>query len=269
MSSNCRCLFNFRALKLSMSKISAAIITFNEEKNIERCITSLLEVADEIVIVDSGSTDETVDIAIKLGAKVIEHPFEGHIQQKNYAITQTRFDWVLSLDADEALSETLKISILANKDQLSFDAYEFNRLTNYCGKWIKHCGWYPDKKIRLFKKGSGKWGGKNPHDKFILNQPKNKKHLKGDLLHYTFYKVEEHRAQIDRFTTIAAQSLFELGKQSNWFKIIGKTIFKFIRNYILKAGFLDGIEGFQICRLSAYATYLRYYKLLNLQRKDG
>lgn len=250
-----------------MSKISAAIITFNEEKNIERCIKSLFGVVDEIIIVDSGSEDKTQEIASSLGAKVIVNSFEGHIQQKNFAITQTQNDWVISLDADEALSDELKKSILEVKGILSGSGYEFNRLTNYCGKWIKHCGWYPDKKLRLFKKDKGAWGGKNPHDKYILTN-ESPRHLKGDILHYTFYEVSEHKAQIIKFTDIASQSLFELGKKSNWVKIYGKTVAKFIRNYIIKLGFLDGITGFHICRLSAHATYLRYYKLLKLQRQN-
>ncbi len=249
-----------------MPKISAAIITYNEEKNIERCILSLKEVADEIVVIDSGSTDQTQVIAKNLGSVVIKNPFEGHIQQKNFAITKTSNDWIISLDADEALSDELKQSILSVKNQLVGDGYTFNRLTNYCGKWIKHCGWYPDTKLRLFRKGAGAWGGKNPHDKYILKSG-NPKFLKGDILHYTFYSVDEHKAQIVKFTDIAAQSLFELGKKSNWFKIYGKAIFKFIRNYFLKLGFLDGITGFHICRLSAHATYLRYYKLLKLQQQ--
>lgn len=249
-----------------MPKISAAIITFNEAKNIGRCLLSLTDVADEVIVVDSGSTDETVAIAQDLGATVVVNKFEGHIQQKNFAITCTNYDWVLSLDADEALGDELKKAILEVKSNLTADGYIFSRLTNYCGKWIKHCGWYPDKKMRLFKKGFGSWGGKNPHDKYILNHPEKSAVLQGDLLHYTFYNVAEHKAQIAKFTDIAAQSLFELGKKSNWPKIIGKACFKFVRNYFLKRGFLDGITGFHICRLSAYATYLRYYKLMQLNK---
>lgn len=251
-----------------MSKISATIITFNEGKNIERCIQSLFGVADEVIVIDSGSTDKTIEIATGLGAKVITNPFEGHIQQKNFALTHTSFDWVISLDADESLSDELKKSILEIKGKLTGTGYEFNRLTNYCGKWIKHGGWYPDKKLRLIKKGEGEWGGKNPHDKYILKSGKAG-YLRGDILHYTFYSVEEHKAQIVRFTDIAAQSLFELGKRSNWIKIYVKAFAKFIRNYFIKLGFLDGVTGFHICRLSAHATYLRYYKLLKLQRKNG
>ena len=250
-----------------MSKISAAIITYNEEKNIERCIMSIIDIVDEIIIIDSGSTDKTIAIADKLGAKVLTNEFKGHIQQKNFAITQTSNNWILSLDADEALSDELRNSILEIKDKLQGDGYKFNRLTNYCGKWIRHCGWYPDTKLRLFRKLSGCWGGKNPHDKYVLENGKSS-FLSGDILHYTFYEINEHKAQIIRFSDIAAQSLFELEKRSNWGLIIGKTVFKFIRNYFFKLGFLDGITGFHICRLSAHATYLRYYKLLILQKKN-
>tara|TARA_B100000401_G_scaffold213084_1_gene143766 strand:- start:1226 stop:1990 length:765 start_codon:yes stop_codon:yes gene_type:complete len=250
-----------------MPKISAAIITYNEEKNIERCITSLVNIADEIVVVDSGSNDKTQEIALTLGAKVVINKFEGHIQQKNFAITQTSNEWVISLDADEALSKKLKTSLLKVKEDLKGNGYKFNRLSNYCGKWIKHCGWYPDTKLRLFKKGQGSWKGKNPHDKYILDSGEEI-HLEGDLLHYTFYNVSEHKAQIIKFSNVAAQSLFELNKKSNWALIIGKTVFKFFRNYLLKRGFLDGITGFHICRLSAHATYLRYYKLLKLHKNN-
>jgi glycosyltransferase involved in cell wall biosynthesis len=247
-----------------MPKISATIITFNEEINIERCIRSLHGVVDEIVVIDSGSTDSTLEIAKRLGAKVVLNPFEGHIQQKNFAITQTLYSWIISLDADEALSNKLKTSILEVKKNLLGTGYEFNRLTNYCGKWIKHCGWYPDKKIRLFKKNKGEWGGNNPHDKYILDSEKAI-HLKGDIHHYTVYTVGEFKKQTIKFSEISAQSLYNLGERSNWFKIIGKTIFKFIRNYFLKFGFLDGIAGFQICRLSAHGTFLKYYTLLKLR----
>ena len=248
-----------------MPKISATIITLNEEINIERCIRSLYGIADEIVVIDSGSSDSTLEISKKMGARIVSNPFEGHIQQKNFAITQTLNNWIISLDADEALSDKLKTSILEVKKNLVGTGYEFNRLTNYCGKWIKHCGWYPDRKIRLFKKHKGKWGGNNPHDKYLL-AAKKAIHLKGDILHYTVYSVSEFKEQTIKFADISAQSLFSLGKKSNWFKIIGKTIFKFIRNYFLKLGFLDGVAGFQICKLSAIGTYLKYHKLLQLQK---
>ncbi|MTI29248.1 glycosyltransferase family 2 protein, partial [Cytophagales bacterium RKSG123] len=151
-----------------MKKISAVIITYNEEKNIQRCLESLKGVVDEIVVVDSLSTDNTKKICEKFDVHFIENPFEGHIEQKNYAMGCARNDYVLSLDADEALSPKLKESILKVKENWTADFYSFNRLNNYCGQWIRHSGWYPDKKIRLWDRRKGKWGGKNPHDNVVM-----------------------------------------------------------------------------------------------------
>ncbi len=252
-----------------LPNISAVIITFNEEKNIARCIKSLKNLVDEIVVVDSFSTDATVELAKSLGASVIQHTFEGYVEQKNYALSCARNNWVLSIDADEALSEDLKKSLKALKTLDESKVYSFNRLSNYCGQWIKHCGWYPDVKVRLFTKQSGKWGGKNPHDKYIANPGISVQHLRGDLLHYTFYTVEQHQQQIHKFSTISAQAYFEKGIRSNGLKIIFSPLSKFLRNYLLKLGFLDGYYGWVICSQSAKATYLKYVKLKNIQEAQG
>ena len=247
--------------------ISGVIITFNEEKNIERCINSLLPVVDEVLVVDSFSQDQTVAIAKKLGAVVIEQEFLGHIQQKNFAKNKASHQWILSLDADECLSRELEESILGIKPIINnYDAYHFNRFTNYCGTWIRHCGWYPDVKLRLFQKHLGAWGGRNPHDRFIVPDPSRVLHLKGDLLHYSFYKIEEHLSQIEKFAAIGAQAYYEKGIRANTLNLIINPAFKFIRNYILKLGLLDGRAGWRICTLSAYATYLKYSKLKNIQK---
>lgn len=246
--------------------MSAVIIAGNEEKNIHRCVSSLLEVADEIVVVDSYSTDETVKIATSLGATVYKNAFAGYVEQKNVAITCAKNQWILSLDADEALSPELKESLLELKNKLDpKKAYSFNRLSSYCGQWIKHCGWYPDVKLRLFHKSAGKWGGKNPHDKFMAHSSITVEHLKGDLLHYTFYSIEQHKAQIAKFSSISAQAYFDKGLRSNVLRIIFSPVAKFVRNYILKKGFLDGYYGWLICILSAKATYLKYVKLKKIQ----
>lgn len=247
------------------NKISAVIITYNEQVNIARCLNSLKGVVDELLVVDSFSIDDTVRIAKIAGAKVVQHEFEGYIQQKNYAISCAEHEWILSLDADEALSEELKKSIFSIKNDLTSLVYSMNRLTNYCGKWIRHCGWYPDVKVRLFKKSDGEWGGKNPHDKFILKKDVEILHLQGDLLHYTFYTVEEHERQIERFSSIAAQAYFEKGIRSNLLKLFLNPLSKFVRNYILKLGILDGYYGWLICSKSAKATYLKYAKLKKIQ----
>jgi glycosyltransferase involved in cell wall biosynthesis len=251
-----------------MTKLSVAIITFNEERNIERCLLSLQGVADEIVVVDSFSKDKTEEICKRFSVQFIPQAFEGHIQQKNYAIEQCKGDFILSLDADEVLSLELKNAILEEKKNgFSASVFKFNRLSNYCGYWVKHCGWYPDTKVRLIKKGSAIWGGINPHDELQAQNGEIAKHLNGDLLHYTIATRDEHYKQVEYFSTIGAEEAFKKGKRSNSLIIIGKTIFKFFRDYIIKLGFLDGVTGFTISRISAYATFRKYSKLKALYKE--
>jgi glycosyltransferase involved in cell wall biosynthesis len=253
-----------------MNKISAVIITFNEEKNLLRCLNSIADIVDEIVVVDSFSTDKTAEIAKQYGAKFLTHPFEGHIEQKNFALSQATFDNVLSLDADECLSEKLKESILKVKNEKQLKtAYSMNRLTNYCGRWIHYCGWYPDRKVRLFNRKYVVWGGENPHDKILLPPNVDDSKLDGDLLHYSYYTPSDHLQQIDKFTSIAANEAFKKGKRIGWFRLILAPIFKFLRDYILKKGFLDGFEGYMICRLSATATFMKYAKIRYLFRQQS
>ena len=251
--------------KAKKIKISAVIITFNEEKNIERCINSLLDVVDEVVIIDSYSTDRTKEICKKMGVRFTTHGFEGYIQQKNWAITKAKYDFVLSLDADEALSEELKKSILQVKSSCDSDGYQFNRMTNYCGKWIKHGGWYPDRKLRLWDKTKGQWGGKNPHDVFIMKENAEVKHLNGDLLHYSYYTIEAHRLQADKFAVIGAKSYFEHGKKSSLLRIVFSPIVRFVSGYFIRMGFLDGYYGWIIALISYKETAKKYRVLRELQ----
>lgn len=247
-------------------KLSAVIITLNEEKNIGRCLESLKGVADEIVVVDSFSTDKTEEICLLHGAHFVKHAFEGHIQQKNYAITKASNTYVLSLDADEALSDELKKSIIQVKNNWTNDAYAMNRLTNYCGKWIYHCGWYPDTKLRLFNREKGSWGGTNPHDKYSLhNNNSLVKRISGDILHYSYYTVEEHYKQAEYFSKIAAKAMFEKNKEASILNIIINPVARFIKSYFIKLGFLDGRYGFIISRISAWEVYNKY-KLLRALR---
>ena len=253
-----------------MPQLSVVIITYNEEKNIANCLDSVKEVADDIVVVDSFSTDKTKEICLNKGARFIEHVFEGHIQQKNWAITQAKYPHVLSLDADEALDETLKKSILTLKNNWQKDGYYMNRLTNYCGHWVKHCGWYPDKKLRLWDSRKGEWRGVNPHDKYELFEGDKKSgFLKGDILHYSYYSVEDHYKQVEYFTSIAAKAYYANGKKAPVYKLIVNPVAKFIDHYLLKLGFLDGMSGYRISRISAYATYLKYKKIRNLYQSNG
>jgi glycosyltransferase involved in cell wall biosynthesis len=247
-----------------MPQISVVIITFNEEKNIERCILSVKRIADEIVVVDSFSTDRTEEICTSHGVRFIKNKFGGHIEQKNFAVSQAKFPHILSLDADEQLSEPLKQSILQVKDSWDADGYYFNRLTNYCGQWIRHSSWYPSPKLRLWDSRKGRWGGINPHDIFILEEGCTKKFLKGDLNHYSYYSISEHIAQINKFSEIRALSYFKEGKTVSYLTIFVRPAWRFIRDYFIKLGFLDGFYGLVICRNSSFETFLKYVKLRSL-----
>jgi glycosyltransferase involved in cell wall biosynthesis len=248
-------------------QLSAVIITFNEERNIARCIDSLQGVADEILVIDSFSKDKTKEICISKGAVFIENPFEGHIQQKNVAIDKASNDWILSLDADETLTPELKNSILEIKKGPAFFGYKMNRLTNYCGHWVKHCGWYPDTKVRLIHRDHARWCGVNPHDRLDMNKEEKTGFLKGDILHYSYYTKEDHFKQIEYFGNIAAKELFDRGGKSNWLKVWLKVIAQFFKSFVLKTGFLDGKTGVLISYRSAYATYRKYVKLMELHRQ--
>lgn len=249
-----------------MIRISVAILTFNEERNIRRCIDSVLAVADEIVVIDSFSSDTTVSICESMGVKVVQHAFGGYIEQKNYAITCCTNQHILSIDADEALSEQLVESIQNVKEYWNADGYAMNRLTNYCGSWIYHSGWYPDRKLRLFDRSKAIWGGVNPHDKLEMAPGSTTGQLKGDLLHYSYYSIEEHKAQVARFADIAALDMHKKGLRSDLLKVIYKPIARFMRSYIVKAGFLDGKNGLIIAMQTARGSFLRYSTLLKLQK---
>ena len=247
-------------------KLSVVVITFNEEKNIARCLQSVQQVADEIVVVDSLSTDRTVKIAASLGARVVQHPFAGHIEQKNHAITCASYPHILSLDADEELGPELEASILKAKQNFTHDGYYMNRLSSYCGHWVRHGGWYPDRKLRLWDSRKGQWGGQNPHDKFMLQPGCRTARLRGDLLHYTYHSIEQHTRQIDLFSSIAATAAFEKGKKARLWKLLVKPPFKFLRDYVFKAGFLDGYYGFVIARSGAHVRFWTLAKLRDLWR---
>ncbi len=248
-------------------KISAAIICLNEEKNIGRCLESLKSVADEIVVVDSYSTDKTQEICKSYSVRFIAHQFEGYIEQKNFALDQCSHEVVLSLDADEALSPELANSLLKVKKNFDKPGYRFNRLTNYAGFWVRHCGWYPDTKLRLVKKSLARWKGTNPHDILTFNNPQHRpgEFLTGDLLHYSYDSITDHIHQTNTFTTIAAKASYQKGTRSNLFKIVTRPILKFLRDYIMKKGFLDGRYGFIICGINALSAFLKYAKIRELQ----
>ena len=248
-----------------MNKLSVVIITFNEEENIAKCIDSVKEIADEVVVVDSFSTDKTQQIAESKGARFIQHKFEGHIQQKNWAKDQATFDYVLSLDADEILSAELKGVIAETKKDFLAVGYTMNRLNFYCGKPIKTCGWYPDTKLRLWKKTKGEWKGVNPHDKFELNEGLNTAHLQGDILHHTYPNKEALLNQVEKFANISAQQLKERNIFYLFFKMIFSAPFRFTRNYFMKLGFTEGRAGWEICYHQSREVFLKYYRAIKMK----
>lgn len=254
-----------------MPKISVVVITLNEEANIGRCLDSVQEVADEIVVVDSFSTDNTEKIVKEKGGKFIQNKFVDYIMQHDFADQQASYDHILTLDADEALSEDLVESIKNVKKYWKHDGYSMNRMTNYCSKWIKHSGWYPDIKLRVYDRRKGKWIGRKIHERFALIEGSTKGHLEGDIFHYSFNSITQHVSQANKFTDITARAAFELGKKSGFIKIFFSPILKFIRDYFFNFGFLDGYYGFVICQISANATFLKYVKLkqLNKERKNS
>jgi glycosyltransferase involved in cell wall biosynthesis len=251
-----------------MPKLSIVVITFNEEKNLSRCLQSVKNVADEIVVLDSYSTDATITIAESFGAKIFSQSFLGYVPQKNAAIGKAGFDWVLSLDADEALSPKLEQSILAVKNNPLLNAYRLSRFTNYCGKWIKHCGWYPDKKVRFFNKTKGEWKGEDPHDYWALHDPNERVgNLEGDLLHYSYYTLSDHIKQIEKFTEISARLAVAKGKDCSVLKIWLGPKWKFFSDYIIRLGFLDGYPGYLVCKYSAWASFAKYSKIRQYTRE--
>ncbi|NBC83782.1 MAG: glycosyltransferase [Bacteroidetes bacterium] len=251
-----------------MQSLSVVIITYNEEKNIARCLNSVKDIADEIVIVDSFSTDNTKEVCKEYGVRFIEHTFEGYIEQKNRARMQAKHDYVLSLDADEALSDELIKNIKSLRKQgFTKDGYTFNRLTNYCGKWVRHTGWYPDVKLRLWHKEKGQWEGMNPHDKFQMKPGSSVSHVKGDMLHYSYHSMNQHLTQMVTFAQISAESKFRKGKKTSLFLLLIRPWFIFIKKYFLKKGFLDGYYGFVISVLTAYGTFQKDILLREMHKQ--
>ena len=240
-------------------KISVVIITFNEENNIRRCLESVKEVADEIVVLDSYSSDETAEICSRYDIKFVQQAFEGHIEQKNAALSHATNDYVLSLDADEALSDNLLKSILSVKANATHDAYNFNRLTYYGHRPIKTSGWYPDQKIRLWNKNLGSWGGINPHDRVMLSEHASLKHLDGDLMHYSFSDFWDYVNRSVKYARISGIAYHQAGETFHFYNLIINPLFRFLRDYFFKRGFTEGYIGLMICAVASFTVFLKYY----------
>lgn len=250
-----------------MKKLSVTIITLNEEDKIALCLKSLHNVADEIVVVDSMSTDGTKRICEQYNVKFVEQKWLGYSEQKNFANSLASNDWILSIDADEVLSEELINSIRKIKENDTSDdvVFSFNRLNNYCGKWIHHSGFYPDRKIRIWNRNVGHWEG-SIHEVIKFSTKVKEQHLKGDLLHYSYSKPEDFDKQIFRFAEMRAKHYFEKGKKGAGFLSIISPVYYFIQHYFLRLGFLDGKEGLRMCWISAKATRYKYVTLRKLNK---
>lgn len=246
-------------------RISATIITLNEEAKIARAIESFTCdgacCVDEIVVVDSGSTDRTCEIAESLGARVIREPWRGYAGQKNFAAESAAHEWVLSIDADECLTPELAREILALKNAANEPAvagFTMPRLAHYLGRWIRHSGWYPDRKIRFYDRRRGRWHGEYVHESVRAEGPVAE--LQGDLLHYTCDSLSEHLRTLDRYTTLAAREVRARGKSRSLVRLALDPVWTFFRSWILQRGFLDGFQGLAIAWMAALYTFLKYAK---------
>ena len=248
-----------------MDRISAVIITYNEEHNIARCLRSIEGVADDIVVVDAESTDATAAIAEQHGARVTIRKWTDYSDQKNFANALALHPYILSLDADEALSTDLRELILQRKKGGLKGVYRFPRLTNYCGTWVKHGGWYPDRKIRLFPRDGTTWIGEHVHEELQLSPEIPIHDLKADLLHYSYHTVSDHRDRIDRYSSLHAQRMHAAGNKATPIKRWLSPVFKFFQGYFLQLGLLDGTAGFNIAWYSAKAVAMKYRKLKALE----
>jgi glycosyltransferase involved in cell wall biosynthesis len=251
-----------------MTQISAVIITYNEEKKIGRCIDSVKKIADEILIVDSFSTDQTKTISIGKGGRFIEHRFEGYTAQKNFAVQQAKYDCILSLDADEYLSSELEHSILKVKSNWNADGFAISRLNSYAGKWIKSCGWYPDRKIRLFDRRRGSWVGDLVHEVVKMDNEAKVARLDGDILHEAYDNASQLISKMQgQYADLFARSNAHKKKVTP-FKIFYKTLASFFKSYILKGGIWDGYEGLLISVSNANGVFYKYAKLFELNRSE-
>jgi glycosyltransferase involved in cell wall biosynthesis len=247
-------------------QISVVIITFNEEKRLEPALKSVQGIASEIIIVDSFSEDDTVKVAKKYTDQVSRRKWTNYADQKNFANSKAKYPWILSLDADERLSPELREEINCLLDQEpDCSGFSMPRQTHYLGKWIRHSGWYPDRKTRLFRRDSAKWKGEYVHESLEIDGAPRK--LNGTIHHFTYRDVKDHICRINKFSSLGAQKLYARGKKCRVRHLILLPSFRFIRSYFLKLGILDGYAGFVIAVLHGYAIFLRYIKLKEIWKK--
>ena len=251
-----------------MVKIAAAIITLNEERNIERCLKSLSNCVDEIVVLDSYSKDRTAEICARYNVNFIQKEWMGYAQSKNLLNTHVKSDYIFSIDAYEALDQTMINDLLRLKKEGIDGIYEVNRKTNYCGKWIRHCGWYPEYKMRLFPKQSVSWEGDFVHETLAYPKKMVVKRLKGHLEHFSYYTESEHRKKAFQYADLSVQKYIKEKKVTYFLQSEFSAIAKFLSIFIFKRGFLDGRSGYVIAKISASANHYKYRKLKSLNKRQ-
>ncbi len=243
---------------------TAVIITFNEEKNIARCIEGLLNLVDEVLVLDSYSEDNTQAICSRYPVSFYQQKWKGYSASKNYANSLAKNDWILSIDADEVPDEKLSAELLKIKIDKIHEVFKLNRLTNYCGKWIYHSGWYPDKKIRLFNRLNTLWEGEFVHETLSFTVSPTINILEGHLLHYSYTNYKQHRERADKYSMLTAQKLHDKGKKASFFKPYVSAFGRFVSMFFIKKGFLDGKMGFKIALISATSNVVKYKELRKL-----
>ncbi len=244
--------------------ISLVVIAFNEEVNIGRCLESARAIVDDMVVVDSFSTDKTVEIASRLGARVLTRAFGGYVDQKSWAVSQAIHDHVLLLDADEALSPELQAAVQQIRAHWTHDAYAFNRLSSLGGRWIRHGAWYPDRKVRLFDRRLYRMAGNDPHDRIEMNQGARIRRINADIWHFTNDSLDSRVASINRLSRAAANAAFNNGKRTSLPAILLKPALRFFKEFWWQMGFLDGYFGYFIAKTSAQYVFFREMKLWEL-----
>jgi (heptosyl)LPS beta-1,4-glucosyltransferase len=258
--------------RMDNRKVSVCIITLNEEDHIRAACESV-SWADEIVVVDSGSTDRTREVATECGARVIENTWPGFAAQKQFAADQASHEWILSLDADELVSDELRVAIIAlfsKADSELADGYRIPRRAFYMGRWIRGGGWYPDHQLRLYRNSKGRWQGSHIHEVVKMNPDARVEILNGDLLHYTVRDAAEHHRMIgERYAPLGARKMFEQGRRTSPLKIATIGPATFIRNFVLKGGFRDGLAGLSIATFAAHHAFLKHLQLWELQNRES
>ena len=255
---------------MSKANISAFIVCCNEERNIRRCLESI-KWCDEIVVVDSGSKDKTLEICKEYSCRILQRDWSGYVEQKRFGLEQCTSEWVLNLDADEEVSDNLRneiLELLASDPNTNskINGYYLSRVVFYLGRWWRHGGWYPEYRLRLCRKSHTTWGGKDPHEKAIVDGETRK--LTGELHHYTYNDITDQITRLNKYASTAALSMFQDGRHSSFVNVIFNPLSRFIKFYLIKKGFLEGLAGLIVACLESYYVFLKYIKLWELERNQ-